>query len=66
MVVFGRSVTNVLQTLRSVDREGFDRWYLPYRKQMEDDALLRYFYRLRSIILKEVGRRRVRSRTSST
>jgi hypothetical protein len=50
-VVFGRSVTFVLQTLRSVDREGFDRWYLPYQKQMQDDPLLRYFNELRNIIL---------------
>lgn len=52
LVVFGRAVTNVLQNLRSIDREAFDRWYEPYRAQMEDDELMRFFYELRSEILK--------------
>jgi len=52
LAVFGRAVTNVLQNLRAIDRERFDRWYEPYRKQMEDDELMRFFYELRTEILK--------------
>src|SRR5437016_5325111 len=52
LAVFGRAVTNVLQNLRAIDRERFDRWYEPYRKQMQDDELMRFFYELRTEILK--------------
>ncbi len=52
LVVFGRAVTNVLQNLRSLEAE-FDVWYAPYVAEMKDDPLLRYFYLLRSEILKE-------------
>jgi len=51
VVVFGRAVTNVLQNLRSVD-ETFDDWYQPHVEAMRKDALMRYFYELRSQILK--------------
>jgi hypothetical protein len=30
VAVFGRSVTLVLQNLRTIDREKFDAWYAPY------------------------------------
>jgi hypothetical protein len=52
LIVFGRAVTNVLQNLRSTE-PAFDTWYEPYVKEMRDDPLLKYFYILRSEILKE-------------
>ncbi len=52
VVVFGRAVTNVLQNLRS-NEPGLDEWYATYREQMKSDPLMRYFYELRSAILKE-------------
>jgi hypothetical protein len=52
LAVFGRAVTNVLQNLRSVV-EGFDGWYQPHVDQMRLDPLLRYFYDLRTEILKQ-------------
>ena len=52
LIVFGRAVTNVLQNLRSSEPD-FDAWYEPYVAEMRDDPLLRYFYVLRSEILKE-------------
>jgi hypothetical protein len=52
LVVFGRSVTNVLQNLRTFEPD-FDEWYRPEQAKLRDDALLRYFYLLRSQILKE-------------
>lgn len=51
LVVFGRAVTNVLQNLRGVIPD-FDSWYLPWKSQMEQDQLLRFFYNLRTEILK--------------
>jgi hypothetical protein len=55
VAVFGRSVTFVLQTLRSVDREAFNRWYEPRAQVMKDDPLCAYFTNLRNEILKEGG-----------
>lgn len=52
VVVFGRAVTNVLQNLRSTESR-FEDWYAPLQKEMESDSLLRFFYNLRSEILKE-------------
>jgi hypothetical protein len=52
LIVFGRAVTNVLQNLRSID-PNFDDWYQEHRKEMEPDPLMKYFYKLRSEILKE-------------
>jgi hypothetical protein len=51
VVVFGRAVTNVLQNLRSKEPY-FDDWYEPYKKEMKSDSLMKYFYKLRSEILK--------------
>lgn len=51
VVVFGRAVTNVLQNLRSIE-PGFDEWYEHRKEEMKTDALMRYFYLLRSEILK--------------
>jgi hypothetical protein len=54
IIVFGRAVTNVLQNLRSaVGAQTFNDWYLPVQEEMRNDELLRYFYKLRSEILKE-------------
>lgn len=52
LVVFGRAVTNVLQNLRSTE-PGFDQWYSKYQEEMKIDPLMKYFYQLRSRILKE-------------
>jgi len=52
LVVFGRAVTNVLQNLRGTEPD-FDEWYGKYREEMESDPLMRYFYALRTKILKE-------------
>jgi hypothetical protein len=51
VVVFGRAVTNVLQFLRLTEPE-FDTWYAPHVASMRADPLLRYFYELRTEILK--------------
>jgi hypothetical protein len=55
LVVFGRSITFILQTLRGVDRDRFNAWYAPFEKEMRDDALMKYFAELRNTILKEGG-----------
>ena len=52
LVVFGRAVTNVLQNLRSSEPR-FDEWYSPFKEEMKQDPLMKYFYKLRSEILKE-------------
>jgi hypothetical protein len=52
LVVFGRAITNVLQNLRGTEPD-FDEWYAQYRDEMESDPLMRYFYALRTKILKE-------------
>lgn len=57
IVVFGRAFTNVLQNLRSIEPQ-FDEWYTTYANEMSADPLLRYFYEMRSEILKQ-GRLRV-------
>ena len=57
LVVFGRAVTNVLQHLRGKEA-GFDEWYNMYREEMKSDSLLKFFYDIRSEILKE-GKLRV-------
>jgi hypothetical protein len=52
VVVFGRAVTNILQNLRSTEPE-FDKWYAPHVASMRANPLLRYFYELRTEILKQ-------------
>ncbi|MCK4431726.1 MAG: hypothetical protein KAW19_10560 [Candidatus Aminicenantes bacterium] len=52
LIVFGRAVTNVLQNLRSTETD-FDKWYEKYKNEMKSDPLMKYFYNLRSEILKE-------------
>lgn len=53
VIVFGRSVLFVLQTLRSVDRAGFEEWYAPFLAEMKDDPLLMRFHALRNELEKE-------------
>jgi hypothetical protein len=53
LIVFGRAVTNVLQNLRTPVGPGFNEWYAPIQQQMANDELLTYFYRLRSVVLKQ-------------
>lgn len=54
VAVFGRSVTLVLQNLRTVvGDEPFDDWYRPYREGLKTDPLCEWFKRLRNEILKE-------------
>lgn len=53
VVVFGRAITNVLQNLRSTVGNDFDHWYEPKVKEMGEDQVLKYFYKLRSQILKQ-------------
>lgn len=53
LIVWGRSVTNVLQKLRTPVGKAFDEWYTPFQAEMQRDDLMKYFYRLRSEILKE-------------
>lgn len=52
LVVFGRAVTNVLQNLRSVE-PGFDSWYGPVAEELKADPLMKFFYELRTLILKQ-------------
>ena len=52
VATFGRAVTNVLQNLRSI-ATGFDAWYQPKVAEMAGDPLMRFFYTVRSEILKQ-------------
>lgn len=51
IIVFGRSVTTVLQNLRDIET-GFDEWYQPYVNQITSDPQTRYLYELQTRILK--------------
>ena len=51
VVVFGRSMTLVMQNLRSHDKEAFENWYASWREEMKDDPLMRYFYDLRTMVI---------------
>ena len=55
ITVFGRSVTSALQNLRTFDKQAFDEWYEPWKQEMKDDPLCRFFYQLRTEILKDIG-----------
>jgi len=52
LVIHGRSITNILQTLRGTEPD-FDSWYIPFREEMAKDELMKFFYKLRSMMLKE-------------
>jgi hypothetical protein len=51
VVVFGRSMTLVMQNLRKHDQEAFDRWYSSWQEEMKGDPLMRYFYTLRTMVI---------------
>lgn len=51
VVVFGRSMTLVMQNLRTHDRAAFDAWYKPWQKEMQDDPLMKYFNDLRTRVI---------------
>lgn len=54
LVVFGRSVTFVLQNLKSVvGKDEFNAWYEPIQEGMKSDVVMRYFVTLRNEILKQ-------------
>lgn len=54
LVVFGRSVTFVLQNLKTpVGGVAFNEWYEPIQDQMKADVLMKYFVTLRNEILKQ-------------
>jgi hypothetical protein len=51
VVVFGRSMTLVMQNLRTHEQETFDTWYAPWQKEMKGDSLMRYFHELRTTVI---------------
>lgn len=53
LIAFGRSVTFVLQNLRSVVGEEFDRWYEPHKQSLKSDPLMRYFVEARNELEKQ-------------
>lgn len=53
LAVFGRSVTLLLQNMRTLDAEGFNAWYAPFETEMRGDELMQYFSKLRNEVLKE-------------
>ncbi len=54
LIAFGRSVTFVLQNLRSVVPPGtFDTWYEPHRQALRADPLMRYFVDARNELEKQ-------------
>ena len=54
LIVFGRSVTFVIQNLkRPAGEERFNTWYEPIQEEMKTDVVMKYFVTLRNQILKE-------------
>ena len=54
LIVFGRSVTFVLQNLRTVvGKERFDLWYEPHQESMKQDVVMKYFVKLRNELEKQ-------------
>lgn len=51
VVVFGRSMTFVMQNLRTYDEKAFDDWYIPWQDEMKGDPLMLYFYDLRTKVI---------------
>ena len=51
VVVFGRSMTLVMQNLRTHDRATFDAWYAPWQREMQADPLMKYFSDLRTKVI---------------
>jgi hypothetical protein len=52
LIVFGRSVTFVLQNLSSIE-PGFEEWYEDIRGELKSDPLMGYFLEVRNNILKQ-------------
>jgi len=52
LIVFGRSVTFVLQNLSSIEIE-FDGWYEGIKGELKSDPLMKYFVEVRNNILKQ-------------
>lgn len=54
VLVFGRSVTFVIQNLRTIVAEGaFDAWYAPHQAEMKADPLMVYFVEVRNNLEKQ-------------
>lgn len=54
VLVFGRSVTFVIQNLRSIVGESrFNNWYAPFQDEMRADPLMRYFVDARNNLEKQ-------------
>lgn len=53
LIAFGRSVTFVLQNLRSVIPDEFDKWYEPHQQALKADPLMRYFVDARNELEKQ-------------
>ncbi|MCF2848867.1 hypothetical protein NH514_16325 [Pseudoalteromonas sp. ACER1] len=54
LIVFGRSVTFVLQNLKSViGKDRFDSWYEPHQESMKQDVVMKYFVKLRNELEKQ-------------
>jgi hypothetical protein len=53
LIVFGRSFTWVLQNLRSIVPDDFERWYAPEQSKMSADPLMRYFVDARNELEKQ-------------
>ena len=51
IVVFGRSMTLVMQNLRTHDRAAFDVWYAPWQQERQADPLMKYFNVLRTTMI---------------
>jgi len=62
LLVFGRSVTFVLQNLRSVNQPEFDAWYQVEKRELQGNALARYFVEARNELEKQ-GKLSVGTRT---
>ncbi|MGS0825627.1 hypothetical protein ACVBIO_07445 [Shewanella sp. 0m-8] len=52
LIVFGRSVTFVIQNLKSSENN-FEEWYLEIQNELKQDPLMKYFVDVRNNILKQ-------------
>lgn len=54
LIVFGRSVTFVIQNLKSaVGETRFDEWYMPIQEELKADPVMKYFVTLRNDLEKK-------------
>jgi hypothetical protein len=54
VVVFGVATTQALHKLRgAIGKPTYDAWYTPFKEEMENDPLLKYFWALRTQISHE-------------